>query len=381
MLKYVKAFISHIYEKSFQGSLFRMDRAAREAILASFPEPADRIERSFFQYRCHMQSVSPLLRFAQSLISYPALLILLLVGVGNERTPKAEASAVYISYGIGKEIIPRSVYGQYPDIVQINDTPLLLTKKERAWFAPVCKRYWKHPYFLLKCYTKVGVYAAIRRLYQPKAIIAYSEFSFTSSVLTDYCEHIGLQHINVLHGEKMLNTRDSFVSYHRFYVWNDGYRDMFIRMRAQKDQFLVEQPPMLRLKLQENIPQVYDLTYYAGNLTKEQLGRLRPMLVSLQREGRKICIRLHPRFGNRESFQNLPAGFVLEDPAEVTIEESLAKTKYCCAAVSTVLYQAVNCGKPIVIDDISDPLKYAFMKDLDCQILKYPYQLLSGETN
>ena len=380
MLKYVKAFVSYIYEKSFRGSMFRLDRAAREAILSSFPEPADRIERSFFQYRCHMQSVSAALRFAQSLISCPVLVVLLLFGVRNRKTPKERASAVYISYGIGKEIIPKSVYGQYPDIVQINDTPLLLSKTERTWFASVCRRYWRHPYFLLKCYTKVGVYAAIRYLYQPKAIIAYSEFSFTSSVLTDYCEHIGLEHINVLHGEKMLNTRDSFVSYHRFYVWNEGYRDIFIRMRAEERQFVVELPPMLQLQLPENIPQIYDITYYAGNLTKEQLGRLLPIFDVLRQEGCRICVRLHPRFGDKEGLQNILTGFTLEDAAKVPIEESLAKTNSCCAALSTVLYQAINCGKHLIIDDISDPLKYEIMKDLDCQILKYPHQLLSGSS-
>lgn len=377
MLKHVKAFISYIYEKSFRSSMFRLKRIERERILAAFPEPKDFLERSFFQYQCHMQSVSRLLRFCQSAVAYPVFLALLLGSFRSSAKKARTNRAVFISYGIGKEIIPQSLTDRFGEIIRVDDSPLLFTKRERRWFLPVWKRYWAHPYFLLKCYTKVGMYAAIEQTYQPEALIVYSEFSFTSSLLTAYCEAIGLEHINVLHGEKLLNIRDVFLGYHRFYVWSEEYRKLFLQMRAVPDQFVVEAPPMLQLKLPDHAEKEYDLTYYAGSLTQPQLALLRPCLDKLKDRGMRICIRLHPRFGDNQLIRQQLEGFSFEEANAVSLEHSLARTGACCGIASTVLQQAYLCGKDIVIDDVSDPEKFLLMEDLGYQMLQVPHRLLS----
>lgn len=377
MLNRIKSIVSRIYEASFSRSMFRLDRKEREAVLAAFPEPRDDVERSFFQYRCHMQSASRLLRVLQSVLAYPAFLFLLLKsGKAPEEAEKTD-TAVYISYGIGENIIPDSLAEGFARIVTVTDTPLYFTKRERAWFLPVWKRYWRYPYFLLKCYTKMGVYAALARLHRPRALIVYSEFSFTGSLLTAYCEHVGLEHINVLHGEKLLNIRDAFVRYHRFYVWDETHRAVFAQMRAEPAQFIVEAPPMLRLRLPPEEPRCFDLTYYAGALTEHQLERLQRCFSHLRQQGLRICVRVHPRFGDLASAKARLEGCFFEDGSEVPLELSLARTGACCGIISTVLHQAHQCGKQIVIDDVSDPEKFSLAKDLGYQMLEVSHRLLS----
>lgn len=62
--------------------------------------------------------------------------------------------------------------------------------------------------------------------YQSKAIVVHNEYSFTSSILTAYCETRNVLHINVMHGEKMYYIRDSYFRYDRCYVWDAYYRDL-----------------------------------------------------------------------------------------------------------------------------------------------------------
>ena len=153
MLSRIKSIVSRIYEASFSRSMFRLNRKEREAVLAAFPQPRDDMERSFFQYRCHMQSVSRLLRVFQSLLAYPVFLLLMLKSGKAPEAGEKTDTAVYINEGIGTDIIPDSLTARFSQILTTRDSALFFTKRERDWFLPVWKRYWRYPYFLLKCYN------------------------------------------------------------------------------------------------------------------------------------------------------------------------------------------------------------------------------------
>ena len=64
--------------------------------------------------------------------------------------------------------------------------------------------------FSLKVTIKVAGYSFMITKYQSKAIVVHNEYSFTSSILTAYCETRNVLHINVMHGEKMYYIRDSY---------------------------------------------------------------------------------------------------------------------------------------------------------------------------
>lgn len=77
-------------------------------------------------------------------------------------------------------------------------------------FADICfllhvfLRYPLYCYFLLKVTIKVAGYSFMITKYQSKAIVVHNEYSFTSSILTAYCETRNVLHINVMHGERCI---------------------------------------------------------------------------------------------------------------------------------------------------------------------------------
>ena len=60
------------------------------------------------------------------------------------------------------------------------------------------------PYFVFKAIMQIAAYSTRITKYQPERIITHAEFSFCSSLLTDYCHHRRVKLINVQHGEKLL---------------------------------------------------------------------------------------------------------------------------------------------------------------------------------
>lgn len=61
-------------------------------------------------------------------------------------------------------------------------------------------------------------------------------------MLTDYFHTRGVKNINVQHGEKLMFIRDSFFHFDECYVWGDYYVKMFVRMKAEPNQFIVSVP-------------------------------------------------------------------------------------------------------------------------------------------
>jgi len=374
----LKWIMSRIYESSFRKTLFRYTKEERTSIIESFPEPKDRLERSYFQYLCQMKELPAIVRFMQNAAALLLLPWIFLSGFFAKPQKVKGCDAVFLNLneGIDKSIIPNSLQEEFPNMTEIKEVKVLFGKEERKWLFRLCRNYWRSPYFIIKCWLKMGLYASLITSFHPKAVISYEEFSFTSSVISVYCEEHGVEHINVLHGERLYNTRDTFVSFHRFYVWDDNYRKMFLEMRAEKGQFRVELPPLFIWDnaIEEAIK--YDMTYYVGNPTSKQLKQLFNVLEPLRQGGAKICIRKHPRFGDSVLINHLFKNFAIETP-EISIRQSIARTGAVCAAMSTVLLQAGYAGRRIVVDDVSNPERFALLSELNYGILLQPHWLLS----
>lgn len=379
VLAFVKKAVSRLYAGLFREDMFRQTRQERERLIRSFPQPQNRVERSYFQYCCHMASTPKLLQWAQNFLAVPILSLLWAGSCRRSFTGESKSErAVYFTDGIGTEIIPDSLRKEFSSIASVDyQSGLFFGERERKWILPVWKKYWKSPYFILKCYVKIGLYAAQIKACQPAALIVYNEYSFTSSLLTEYCHSLGVEHINVLHGERLYNTRDTFVCYHRFYVWSAAYRNLFLAMGAEPAQFRIEQPPLLLLSLPEAVPR-YDLTYYLGDQPQGRLLELYRTLEPLRVRGYRVCIRFHPRFGNRRRTREIFSDYFTEEPESVSIADSMAHTGLVCGIASTVLFQALWAGKPVVLDDISDRERFDLLTDLGYTMLGCPHTLLSS---
>ena len=359
--------------------LFAVPVARQKAFLESLPEPEDLLERSYAQYRCQMMMERPILR-----VMYQAASMLLLPVYRRQllRRPapqKMQAADAVFAYGSEDTILPESLRGEFARICQVRDfqNELFLTGEDCSFLRELARRYPTAFYFRFKCMAKLAMYRSLYETYRPKAIIVSEEYSYTSSFLTEYCHRLGVEHINVMHGEKLYYIRDSFFCFDRCYVWDQFYRDLFFELRAEPTQFRIELPPSMQPWDSQGVEKAVDYTYYLQEeVVPGVYPRIAQALKTLQARGMVIAVRPHPRYTPPEAMRNFQ-GFLLEDRS-ISIEQSILRTKCAVSLYSTVLLQASINGVEVVIDDLTAPERFAQLGSLRYIMLDKPHGLLSA---
>ncbi len=350
----------------------------QKAVLARIPQPRDDFERSYAQYRCQAKLMGRFYWLGANVISF--FVLLLKLGLKEGPTPRQmRPDAVFLSNGIPENVIPKVLREEYALwATEERYTAERFTKEDRRFFFRLWKRYPFSFLFLLKCLIKLRMYSAAVQEYSPKALVVCNEYSYTSSMLTAYCEMLGITHIDVMHGEKLYQIRDSFFRYHRCYVWNEGYKKSFLLRRAEESQFIVAVPPSMLFE-QMSVPKTVDYTYYLQLQSGAELERVCRLLRSLAVKGNRVAVRPHPRYTNMAELQKALAGcsVEIEDFRSVKLEESILRTEQVVTVYSTVVYQAYYNGVSVILDDVSDPEMFAKLKDLQFMMLVLEHKLLS----
>jgi hypothetical protein len=299
--------------------------------------------------------------------------------VKDSKQPARKDCAVFIAGGVSVQTMPDCLSTEFIEIVPCElSGEIHLGEHEKKSSVALLKRYWHSPFFVFKCMLKIGEYGAKIVKFNPRAIISCSEYSYTSSVLTEYCRLRRVEHINILHGEKMYNIHDAFVQYDRFYVWDEHYSNLLTDLRADKDQFRIAIPQSVKLNSKSKDEPIYDYTYYLSGDKDEKSISIKDALLRTGAPISRICIRYHPVYSDAKQVKRIYAGFQIENPMEVPLNISLSKTKYAVSLYSTVLYQAYTSGKEIIIDDVTDVAKYEKLKVLQYIMLKKPHWKLSA---
>lgn len=349
--------------------------------LESFKEPKDFTERSYFQYLCQMQSKTFVLKSAQNLIAIPLIVFYLIKRYKKfeSSSDNLEKSAVFVREGIDKSLIPDSLISEFTKICESPmNADMFLDKHDKTFLIRYLAKYLKSPFFVLKCLIKLGCYSFVINKELPDAIITHIEYSFACSFLTGYCESKKVEHINVMHGEKLFDIRDSFVYFDRFYVWDIHYVELLSELRAEKTQFFVEVPSYLRINSIKKAEYPYEITYYLAGEDEATMRTLARHLSKTNISKEKICLRYHPRYSNKALIKDIFSEFEIQDPIDVTIKESLERTNYVVSVYSTVLYQAYLDGKKIMIDNVTSKHRFDVLKALKYIMIKKEHVLLSS---
>lgn len=361
-------------------TIFSVPAERQRQFLQQIPQPQDDWARSYAQYRCQcflMKRGVPLLLNCAAMVILPVYTRKL-----RRQTPPApseKTGSALLFFGGSERIVPDSLRREF-EIVPDRDFQqhLLLTSEDLQYLSRLRKRYPLSFYFRFKCMAKMAMYRSAVTRCSPKAVICSEEYSFTSSLLTDYCRMLGVEHINIMHGEKLYYIRDSFFHFDRCYVWDDHYAELFRDMRAAPEQFRVEVPSSLRLEKGESPSERVDYTYYLGNESEEQVRKILASMLVLQGKGFKAAIRPHPLYNTHAGFlfeEN--HGLMVEKASEISIDASLLRTGHAVSLYSTVLLQAATNGIPIVIDDVTEPHHYAQLSELRLMTLSREHTLLS----
>lgn len=235
-------------------------------------------------------------------------------------------------------------------------------------------------YFAFKVLLKMGFYRYNMEKYSVKTILVSSEYSFTSSLMTEFCERNEVAHINYMHGEKLYNIRDSFFKFHKCYIWDGHYESLFVKLKADPNQFEeVDYKSFLCLQKEEICHKKYNTYYLQLNETKEDIKKILELLEILkEKTGYLGKIRCHPRHMMEASRKGIPQNMLDDEP---NLFRSLFQSHYIIAKYSTVLYEAFILQTGIlVVDDILDEEIFQKLRSLDYIILQKPHRLLSDIT-
>ena len=234
------------FEKK-QNSVFSYDVEKQKKYIKKLGNPKNNFERSYFQYKCQMKLKGSIFAFVLNIISLPLILFYLIIYFrNNEMILKERRDLVFLRNGLPENVLPKSLISIYHNIENEPKDGFIITKQDIQFIRKIILKYPLSWHFILKCLIKVGTYSFIIKKYSPDVIAVCAEYSFTSSLLTTYCNEKNIKHINVMHGEKLYFMRDSFFKFNSCYVWDEHYKKLFISMCADKNQFVIEIPPSLK---------------------------------------------------------------------------------------------------------------------------------------
>lgn len=368
---------------SKNNGLFNIDMKSQKKIFEVVKKKSEKqsdiddIKRSYLQYLCQMKLNSSLYNLLINLISllltFPTILYLLL---------KSKYNYIDYSENIGinlgvKNTLPKSLKSEFKIINGKRNLYLKLEDIKFIFYNLVLK-YPLSFHFIFKNILKISLYRYNINIFpNASSILVSSEYSFTSSFMTKYCNDMGLKHINYMHGEKMFYIRDSFVKFDRFYVWDEYYKNLFLDLNAFEKQFIVE------------LPEIFIQKYVNNNFKNNELDRLTYYLQGFESDYELNCIkdcldkfnnletkvRAHPIYSDKKKINKYFNSNQVE--MEKDILKSLSETKYIVSKYSTVLYQGYLMDKNIVIDDISSPTLYQLLKEFKYIIFKKQFIKLS----
>lgn len=363
---------------------FIPERAVQTKILGELgPPPVTLFSRSVWQYQSQSRLLETKRRLVLNLVSALAFPFLILFSVFMRVRKGAhfsQKSAVYFEPTL--EMLPNSLLSGYQ--ISLSTSELALTKEDLKFLYRLFCEAPFSPYFLFKNAFKIAHYRAQVLRCQPRALICASEYSFTSSCLTEWCRAQDIQHINVMHGEKFFHIQDAGATFDRIYVWDQHYARLFHDLHISATEWHTEVPKsfadlkagsVISQKKKENLV----LKMYLQIPDKKKWAHLASFLKLLLPEYH-VIVRPHPRWRESKLLRQCFENFQIEDSATHPFHASLSEADGVISGFSTVLFQAHLLGKKVIIDDLSDPLLFARLKELDFLPLRRPHVLMSHLT-
>lgn len=347
--------------------------------MSSLGQPKDDIDRSYKQFRCQ-ELFSPwwirTFWFLISIFTIPVMLCFLL-WKGYKARFIVKVGTIAEDKGMN-EIIPQELSLKYEIHHKEWNSGYLLIKSDLFYiFTKLIGKY--QPFFIFKAIMQIAAYSARITKYQPIRIIVHEEFSFCSSLLTDYCHYRGVEHINVQHGEKLIYIRDAFFHFDECYVWDEHYENIFKEMHAESTQFRIAIPPSLHIDCinHQKISAYADYKYYLAADTEADIKNIVTSMVFAKREGKTVRYRIHPRYTDLNVLRKYVSDEEIEFPKEVSILESISNMEYAVGSYTTVLLQAYLSGKKVLLDDVTYKKRFEQLKEYRYILAKDDIEKLS----
>ena len=370
-------------EKGNKG-LFDFPKKEQMDYLNSLGEAKDDITRGYKQYLCQNEFVKPKWKIwvfnVGGAITLPIVLCYFLI----KRIFEKKRIPIYclIEKKGMPEVVPIEVREKYqPSVNYQGGTSLGIG--DLGFICRLGIKAPHHPYFTFKAMMNVARYSDLIYRYHPKVMIQFGEFSFSSSVLTSYCHKHSVKHVNIMHGEKLYNIRDSFFHYDECYVWSEHYVRLLSSLKAEPTQFRVAIPPSLKIDCEKyKKPEYYaDYKYYLAAGSEDTIRNIVAAMTFAKLGGKTIKYRPHPRYTDVNLLRKFVAEKDIEWPHEVNIQESIANLGCAVGSYTTVMIQAYFSGKQVIMDDVAQKKEYDVLHSLSYILSGDEFERLSNYQN
>jgi hypothetical protein len=346
-----KKILEEVYEKNFENTYFL---------------------RSYCQYLCQKKIYKQNYRFLNFLSFFIIQFIMTFFRFSKKNIIKKEKMDI-IYFGIEKTIPKKFLNYRIKKL----ENSFFLSEKDIKYFKnDILKKSKRQYYFALKILLKIASYRYNIEKYSPRIFLVTSEYSWTSSLLTEFCEKNKIFHINYMHGDKSYYIRDSFFKFHRCYVWDEHYKNIFCELKAFEKQFKIIEYSSFIPKIEKK-EKVYNTYYLQADETVEDINKIIKILKGLEiKTGYIGKIRSHPIYTSKRIIKSIPVEML---DLEENIYNSIEISNYIISKTSTVLYEAYIMGSNnIIIDDITqDKRNYDYLKELKWITISKSHQRLS----
>lgn len=354
--------------RSFDKDLFDTTSNEQKEILAMMKEPIDDIDRSYNQFKGRhffYHTIKEIVAEVVSFFGLPIYLIYCYVLYIFKPKQKTSYQAIGDFYKF-EEVIPNTLKQEFNINNEVWNKGRMLSLRDIFLLFHI---FYRHPVpcFVFKIAIKLSYYKYTIYCYNPKAIIVHNEASYAGSILTKYCNDLGIEHINVMHGEKLFYLGNVYFRYNRCYVWGEHYKQMFLSLKAESSQFRIEIPESFNIDLKNNYKQEFysDYKYYLQIYDEVQIKSIIKSLDFILRNGQTYKLRPHPRFSNFKLLEEVIDKQYIEYPNKVPILESIASTKHVIGSYTTVLNQAYYAKIDVIFDDVTYKKTFDKLGDLN----------------
>ena len=326
----------------------------------------DDIDRAYKQYLCQNQLVRPKWKIAlfNFIGAFAVPLTLLFLSLKRIFIRHGSSIDCLIEQKGMPEVVPVIVRERYhPSECYEKGSSIGLDDFSFVW--QLTKKALWQPFFVFKALMNVAQYSHLIYKYSPSVMIQFGEFSFSGTVLTEYCHRHHVKHIDVMHGEKLFYIRDAFFHFDETYVWDQHYVDLLTSLRAESTQFRIAIPPSMCIDtVKYKNPHVYaDYKYYLANFSEEELKSIVASMAFVKLEGKTVKYRPHPRYSDFSLLKKYVSEEEIEMPQQIGILASVSNLEYAVGSYTTVLTQAFFSGKKVLLDDVTFKDQYDKLKE------------------
>ena len=382
--------------KNLQANVDDPDVSEWMEFLGRLPEARTSVEKSYNKFLCRMHYFPRYKRFIMEFLGFFAdVFIIPITLFSNSSINKEEVHSGTLLLERSRavpdfsDVVPQELFQDYENVVVIDNFNkkfgILCRETRKIWY-DVVRRYPFSFFFHYWVFMELAAHSYFIKEYSPSATAVYvNERNVASPIITDLYESQNRKFISFMHGEYLLQLVQAHMKFSEYYVWDDSYVNMFRDALKCEAVFIPYKPNKLKKRWNlESFKPTYYCTYYFGDETEKTIFQIAEVFSRFEKEGKKCKIRLHPRdIVHKDLIKRVfeKEKIEIEDNKNISLEESLGRTKYAVGMQTTVLFEALTEGRKIVIDDVSDPNHFRNLQDRWYRLLKSDHILLSELIN